>query len=74
MKFEFLVFGATGMQGKIVTRDLIESGHTVLMCGRDKKRIEHLLKKYKNKTAFQYVDLRDVNKSAKIIKPSLFTK
>lgn len=69
MKFDFVVLGATGMQGKIVTKDLLTNGYSVLMCGRDKPRILHLLKKYK-KTSFEYFDARDIEKTARIIKKS----
>ena len=70
MKFDFCAIGATGMQGKIVTRDLIESGYSVFMCGRDKSRIEHLLRKYGEKTSFAYLDLRDLKNTVKVIKKS----
>ena len=69
MKFDFVVFGATGMQGRIVSRDLLISGYSVLLCGRDKKRLHKLLKNYK-KSAYEYVDLQDVNHAAKVIKKS----
>ena len=69
MKFDFVVLGATGLQGKIVTRDLLENGYSVLLCGRDKSRVEHLLKKYK-KTDFKYVELRDINYTSKVINNS----
>lgn len=69
MKYDFVVFGATGMQGKIISKDLLESGYSVLLCGRDKKRLTRLMDKYK-KTAFEYVDLRDINHAAKVIKKS----
>lgn len=36
MNFDFVVLGATGMQGRIVVRDLLEKGYSVLLCGRDK--------------------------------------
>lgn len=67
MRFDFVVFGATGMQGKIITRDLLENGYSVLLCGRDKSRVEHLLKRYK-KTSFEYFDAKDVNNMTEIIK------
>ena len=69
MKFNFVVIGATGMQGKIVTRDLSENGYSVLMCGRDESRVAHLLKKFK-KTSFVYVDLNDIDNTVKVIKKS----
>ena len=67
MRFDFIVFGATGMQGKIVTKDLLENGYSVLMCGRDEKRVEHLLKKYK-KTAFEHFEATDIHHMVEIIK------
>ena len=70
MKFDFVVIGATGMQGRIVTRDLLESGYSVLLCGRDEKRVQHLLNKHKKKTAFEYVDLSDIENTVKVIKNS----
>lgn len=69
MKFDFIVVGATGMQGRIVTRDLLESGYSVLLCGRDKRRVEHLLKKFK-KTSFAYIDLKDIDNATAVIKNS----
>ena len=69
MKFDFVVLGATGMQGKIVSRDLLENKYSVLMCGRDKSRLNHLLKRYK-KTDFEYFDAREINKTSNIIKQS----
>lgn len=59
MKFDFVILGATGMQGRIVSRDLLENGYSILMCGRDKSRIEHLLKKYK-KTRFRFVEAEKI--------------
>lgn len=69
MSFDFAVVGATGMQGKIVSKDLLENGYSVLMCGRDKTRVEKLLKSYR-KTKFAYVDLRDIKKTSEVIKKS----
>ena len=69
MIYDFVVLGATGMQGKIVSRDLLENGYSVLLCGRDKSRVENTLKRHK-RTAFNYVDLRDTDNSIKVIKKS----
>ena len=70
MKFDFCVIGATGMQGRIVTRDLIESGYSVLMCGRDRSRVEKFLKKYEKKTFFEFLDLGDAKNAIRTIKNS----
>ncbi len=66
MGFDFVVLGATGMQGRIVSRDLLENKYSVLLCGRDKSMISKLLRRYK-RCSFKYADLRDVNHVAKII-------
>jgi lysine 6-dehydrogenase len=70
MKFDFAVIGATGMQGRIVTKDLVKSGYSVLMCGRDKRRVDDLLEKFPVKTAFEYLDLSNKNDAIKILKNS----
>jgi lysine 6-dehydrogenase len=67
-KYDFVVLGATGMQGKIVTKDLLKSGYSVLLCGRDKSRVEHLLKN-KN-TAFKYFDARNVKYMTELLEES----
>ncbi|MBX4212461.1 saccharopine dehydrogenase NADP-binding domain-containing protein [Candidatus Pacearchaeota archaeon] len=69
MRFDFVVLGATGLQGKIASKDLLERGFSVLMCGRDESRVQHLLKKYR-KTKFSYIDVRDKNTAADIVKKS----
>ncbi|MBS3076717.1 saccharopine dehydrogenase NADP-binding domain-containing protein [Candidatus Pacearchaeota archaeon] len=69
MRWDFLVLGATGMQGKITSRDLLTNGYSVLLCGRDKSRIEHLLENYK-KTKFEYVELRNIKETIDTIKKS----
>ncbi|MFH1451895.1 MAG: saccharopine dehydrogenase C-terminal domain-containing protein [archaeon] len=69
MVYDFIVFGATGLQGKIVTRDLLENGYSVLLCGRDKSRVSHLLKKYK-KTKFNFIEGSKIKSLVKAIKSS----
>jgi len=70
MKYDFVVIGATGIQGRIVTRDLLLNNYSVILCGRDKSRVLDLLKKHKKKTSFAYLDLRDREKSISTIKNS----
>lgn len=69
MGFDFVVLGATGMQGKIVTKDLLKNGYSVLLCGRDKSRILHILKEFR-KTSFECVDLTNIKHAANVIKKS----
>ncbi len=70
MAFDFAVLGATGLQGRIVAKDLFANGYSVLLCGRDKSRVEDLLKKHKNKTGFEYIDANNTEGMAKTIKKS----
>jgi|SRR3989338_8945130 len=68
VKFDFVVLGATGDQGRICGKDLLKSGFSVLLCGRKKERIDDLLK-FK-RARFEFVNVRDVEKTARIIKKS----
>ena len=68
LKYDFAVFGATGMQGKIASKDLLANGYSVLLCGRDKGRVEDLLKKHKNKTGFEYIDAENPILMEKVLK------
>src|SRR3989344_711567 len=68
MKFDFVILGATGEQGSIAARDILNNGYSVLLCGRNLGRIKPLLKNKKAK--FSYVDVHDVKKTADVIKKS----
>jgi len=74
MIFDFIVLGATGMQGRIVVRDLLETGYSVFLCGwektGDKENVLHLLRKYKKKTKFRYVEARKIGTIVRAIKQS----
>lgn len=61
MNFDFIVLGATGMQGRIVVRDLLETGYSVLLCGRDKPRVSHFLKAYNKRTKFKYIEATKIS-------------
>lgn len=69
MKFDFVVLGATGEEGNIASRDLLESGYSVLLCGRNSSRIVHILKKYK-KSKFAYTDLNNIAQTSLVLKNS----
>lgn len=64
---DFIVLGATGMQGRIVSRDLLEKGYHVLLCGRDASRVNPLLKKYKN-SSYQSFDARNMGRMISMLK------
>lgn len=67
-RFDFIVIGATGEQGSIASRDLLESGYRVLLCGRRRDTLRRLLKN--PRAAFAPIDLRDIRKTALTIKAS----
>lgn len=69
MVYDFAVFGATGMQGKIVSRDLLENKYSVLLFGRDRNRVNHLLRKYK-KSDFHHFDAKNIEENVSLIKKS----
>ncbi len=74
MSFDFIVLGATGMQGRIVSRDLLEAGYSVFLCGwektGDKEIVSHLLNKYRKRTKFRYVEARRIGTVIDAIKDS----
>lgn len=57
MPYDFVVLGGTGLQGRICARDLLESGYSVLLCGRDPTALRSLLRKWKRRAHFHYLDL-----------------
>jgi saccharopine dehydrogenase-like NADP-dependent oxidoreductase len=69
MKFDYLILGGTGQQGRIVARDLLEAKNKVLLCGRNKSRVEKILKRF-SRADFASVDLRDISRTIEIIKKS----
>jgi len=74
LAFDFIVLGATGMQGRIVVRDLLETGYSVLLCGHektgDKAIVSHLLNKYRKRTEFKYIEARRISTVINAIKYS----
>ncbi len=66
MAYDFIIVGANGLQGRIVSRDLIETGYKVLLCDKmlpSGKLAENL----KN---FRRIDLRNMETFARIIRKS----
>lgn len=61
-QYDFIVAGADGMQGRIVVRDLVENGYTVLATDIVKtQRLTDLISKNKTSISFAYLDLRDID-------------
>ncbi len=57
MKYDFLVIGSSGMQGRIVVRDLLESGYKVYCADLYRENSEENLAQYPG-TLFEFIDLR----------------
>ena len=57
MNYDFLVLGSSGMQGRIVTRDLLESGYKVYCADLYREGSEKNLAQYPG-TPFSFIDLR----------------
>ena len=66
--YDFLVLGADGMQGNIVSRDLLEKKYRVLMADLHNNKLKKLLKK--NTAGFELIDLRDIPATIALIKKS----
>lgn len=68
MQYDFAVIGANGIQGKIVSRCLLEDGYSVLLCAVDDYGMEKLIE---NPHAdFALVDLRRMDRVKRVIKKS----
>jgi lysine 6-dehydrogenase len=66
MKHDFLIIGASGMQGRIVTRDLLESGYKVMCADLYRDGSEKNLAAFPD-TEFTRIDLRDLENAKKVI-------
>ncbi|MGB9608891.1 MAG: saccharopine dehydrogenase family protein, partial [Minisyncoccia bacterium] len=72
-KYDFLILGADGMQGKITARYLLEKNYKVFLADLYKTTLNPILKNFKN-SQFEFVDLRDIDQTVKLIlktKPSV---
>ncbi len=68
MRYDFIIFGGTGLQGRICARDLLESGYSVLLVGRDPQGIQDLL--LNKKAGFVSIDLKEESALAQAISES----
>ena len=59
MEYDFLVFGATGMQGKIVVRDLIESNFNVFLSDLYQQELQEASKNYPD-SGYKALNLTDL--------------
>ncbi len=62
MKYDFIVLGADGMQGSIVSRYLLEKGYKILCTDIAQSRIANIISEHKGMAAFQTVDIRDADR------------
>lgn len=66
-KYDFLIFGAGGMQGKIVLKDLLEKGFKIFISDVYQHHIGALKKKYPD-VGYQILDLRNTKDISVLIK------
>lgn len=66
MKYDFLIIGSSGMQGRIVTKDLLESGFKVYCVDLYREGSENNLSEYPG-TPFKFLDLRKYEEVKKFI-------
>ena len=64
---DFLILGSSGMQGRIVTRDLIECGYKVVLADMYKEGSLKNLERSKS-ARFHFIDLKDGKATEKLIK------
>lgn len=68
MQYDFVVIGANGVQGKIVAKDLLISGYSVLLAAIDDYNLDSLID-FK-KSDFAHLNLENITKVKRIIKKS----
>lgn len=66
MRYDFLIFGGTGIQGRICAKDILQNGHSCLLAGRDPSGIKEILQN--KKASFIKIDLRNKDELEKIVK------
>ena len=66
MKCDFLVIGSSGMQGRIVVRDLLESGYKVCLADLYREGSEKNLSLHPG-THFEFLDLREIESVKNLI-------
>ena len=68
MRYDFAVVGANGIQGKIVARDLLESGYSVLLCANDDYGLDRHLEH--DNAEFSLIDLRKLDRVRRVLRNS----
>ena len=68
MKYDFVVIGANGLQGKIVSKFLLKDGYSVLLCAISDYGMEKLIEY--PKADFAEIDLRKMEKVKRTVKKS----
>lgn len=67
MKYDFLVIGSSGLQGQIVTRDLLESGYKIHCADLYRDGSERVLSHFPG-TQFTFIDLRKYSQFERFMK------
>jgi lysine 6-dehydrogenase len=67
MQYDFLIIGSSGMQGRIVSRDLLQSGYRVALADMYREGSEKNMSDFPG-TPFSFIDLRDYDTAADFVK------
>ena len=65
-KYDFLIFGAGGMQGRIVLKDLLEKGYRIFVSDVYQSHIDSLQEKFPA-LDYEVVDLRNVKQTSALV-------
>ena len=66
-KYDFLIFGAGGMQGKIVIKDLLEKGYDIFVSDVYQHHIDELKERF-SLNDYELIDLRDAKATMALVK------
>ena len=66
-KYDFLIFGAGGMQGKIVIKDLLDKGYKLFVSDFYQQHIDELQEEFSS-LDYEVIDLRDAKATSALIK------
>lgn len=68
MQYDFVVIAANGIQGRIVSRALLEDGYSVLLCANDDYKMDKLIDY--EKADFTLIDLKQMAHVRRLVKKS----
>lgn len=68
MRYDFVIIAANGIQGRIVSRRILEDGYSALLCANDDYKMDKLIEY--PKADFTLIDLRRMDRVRRVVKKS----